>query len=192
MSLALSGFIVFGRQFIILWAGPEYEDAYIICLLFFISLLIPLIQNLGITILQARNQMKFRSLLYVGLAAIAFISQVIFARLWGAVGCAIAVSCALLIGQGLIMNFYYSRKQHIDIIRFWKEILKMSAVPLFMTVIASLLISNLKVNTWMQWISAISVYLLLYLPLFWTISMNSSERDLVREPFRKLFREIKS
>ena len=190
MSLALSGFIVFGRQFIILWAGPEYEDAYIICLLFFISLLIPLIQNLGITILQARNQMKFRSLLYVGLAAIAFICQVIFARLWGAVGCAIAVSCALLIGQGLIMNFYYSRKQHIDIIRFWKEILKMSAVPLFMTVIASLLIRNIEVNNWMQWTSAVSVYVLLYLPIFWGISMNSSERDLISKPLRILFRKI--
>ncbi len=191
MALVLSGFIVFGRQFIILWAGPEYEEAYFICLLFFSSLIIPLIQNLGITILQARNQMKFRSLLYVGIAAIALICQVVFARKWGAIGCAISVSCALLIGQGLIMNIYYSRKQHIDIVRFWKEILKMSIVPLFMAIAASLLVRNVEVNNWIKWISAISIYLLAYIPIFWKFSMNSSERELFREPFRKLFRKIK-
>lgn len=187
MSLVLSGFIVFGRQFIILWAGPEYKEAYLICLMFFISLLIPLIQNLGITILQARNQMKFRSLLYVGIAFIALICQILFARKWGPIGCAAAVSCALLIGQGLIMNIYYYRKQNIDIIQFWKEILKMSVVPLFMTIVALLLIRHVEINSWLQWLSAVSVYLLVYLPVFWFISMNRSERDLIREPFRKLF-----
>ena len=63
MAMILFGFLTFGRPFVMLWAGPEYCEAYIITCLFFISLYIPLIQNLGITILQARNLMKFRSLL---------------------------------------------------------------------------------------------------------------------------------
>ena len=61
MSFILSAFVVFGRPFIQLWAGEGYEEAYYVSLLFFFSLSIPLIQNLGITILQARNQMHFRS-----------------------------------------------------------------------------------------------------------------------------------
>lgn len=190
MSLVLSGFIVFGRQFILLWAGPEYEEAYIICLLFFISLIIPLIQNLGITILQARNQMKFRSLIYICISVIALACQIIFARIWGVIGCAVAISCALIIGQGLIMNIYYYRKQKIDIIKFWKEIIKMSAVPLFITIAALLLIRHVEINNWTQLISAISVYLLIYLPLFWIISMSQSERDLFLEPFKKLMLKV--
>ena len=63
MSLILFGFVVFGKSFILLWAGKDYVEAYPITLLFFVALIIPLIQNLGITILQARNQMKFRSIL---------------------------------------------------------------------------------------------------------------------------------
>ena len=65
MAFILTGFIVFGKSFICLWAGEDYMDAYWIALCFFIPLIVPYIQNLGITILQARNQMKFRSLLYV-------------------------------------------------------------------------------------------------------------------------------
>lgn len=68
MSFILSAFVVFGRPFIQLWAGEGYEEAYYVSLLFFFSLLIPLIQNLGITILQARNQMRFRSVCYVIIA----------------------------------------------------------------------------------------------------------------------------
>ena len=68
MAFILSGFILFGRQFINVWAGEGYEDAYAITLCFLIPLTVPLIQNIGITILQARNQMKFRSVVYVIIA----------------------------------------------------------------------------------------------------------------------------
>ena len=72
MALVLSGFIVFGHDFIRLWAGNGYEDAYTIALLFFIVLTIPMIQNLGTTILQARNQMKFRALVYLGIGVFGY------------------------------------------------------------------------------------------------------------------------
>ena len=75
MSFILFAFIPFGRPFVHLWAGSEYNDSYVITLLFFISLYIPLIQNLGITILQARNQMKFRSILYIIIASLSLVFQ---------------------------------------------------------------------------------------------------------------------
>ena len=37
MAFILAGFILFGRQFIILWAGPDYEAAFSMTLLFFIA-----------------------------------------------------------------------------------------------------------------------------------------------------------
>lgn len=60
--LILCGFILFGQNFILLWAGSDYADAYWMTLLLFIPSAIPLIQSLGIVILQARNKMRFRSL----------------------------------------------------------------------------------------------------------------------------------
>ena len=68
MAFILTGFILFGRDFVRLWAGNDYEEAYSIALLFFVPLTVPLIQNLGITILQARNQKKIKSFLYIVIA----------------------------------------------------------------------------------------------------------------------------
>ena len=187
MSFILTGFIVFGKPFIMLWAGPEYIDAYPISVLFFVSLLTPLIQNLGITILQARNQMKFRSLLYIAIAVIALILQIIFAHRWGGLGCAVAISSALLFGQGVIMNVYYYKKQGIDIIAFWREIIKMSVIPFFVAVVAFGVFRNIDLSSWRSLTLAIFLYCLVYAPLFWTFSMNAEERALISLPVRKLY-----
>ena len=186
MALVLSGFIVFGRQFIVLWAGAGYEDAYIICLLFFFSLLIPMIQNLGITILQARNQMKFRSLLYIFIAMAALAFQIVLARRYGGVGCAIAVSGALLLGQGLIMNIYYSKRQGIDIGRFWKEIFRMSVIPIAVT--ATFLFADrlTEIDSWRELAVGIVLFCVIYIPLFWVLSMNKYERELLMIPMRRI------
>lgn len=179
MGLVLFGFIVFGKQFIILWAGAEYEDSYVITLLFFIALYIPLIQNLGISILQARNQMKFRSLLYVAIAVVALILQIIFAKIWGAVGCALAIAGALFLGQGIIMNIYYQREQHIDILLFWKEILKMDIGPILLSILFVYAINTLTVNSWLSLAFYGGIFFILYSFVMYKFGMNQSEKDLI-------------
>jgi len=188
MTFILFGFITFGKPFISLWAGLDYSDTYYITLLFFISLYIPLIQNLGITILQARNQMKFRSLLYIAIALVALVLQYYFAKMWGGIGCAIAISSALIIGQGLIMNIYYKRKQGIDIVRFWKEIIKMDIIPIIITVVFIFLIRNLELCKWKPLITWISLYSAIYIPLFYFFSMNNNEQAMFSSAIRKIIR----
>lgn len=190
MSLILSGFIVFGKQFIMLWAGYDYIDAYTICVLFFTSLLIPLTQNVGITILQARNQMKFRSLLYIAIAIVALILQILFARRWGGIGCAIAISGALLIGQGFIMNIYYAKVQKIDIIVFWKEILRMAVAPIMLIVVFMFLMGRVEIDTWYRLLMYITIFCVIYIPLLWKVSLNESERSLIDSTVKLLCGKI--
>lgn len=192
MALILSGFIVFGRQFINLWAGPGYEDAYVICVLFFTSLLIPLIQNLGITILQARNEMKFRSLLYIGIAVMALVFQIVLAQKYGGIGCAVAVAGALILGQGVIMNIYYSKKQGLDIAKFWKEIMRMSIVPIVLSAISIFVIRHFEISSWSKLILAILMFCAVYVPLFWFFSMNKYERELLSAPINKVISRIRA
>lgn len=183
ISLILFGFIVFGKQFVRLWAGVDYSDAYIITLAFFVSLYIPLIQNMGITILQARNQMKFRSLLYIVLSVVALIFEVIFARIWGGIGCAMAIAIALIVGQGLVMNIYYYKIQHINIKKFWKEILKMDIIPLLLTIVALYLTKNVFViEGWTKLCIGVIFYVIFYIILIIPFGMNSYERNLLLEP----------
>ena len=190
IAFVLAGFIIFGRQFILLWAGEGYENAYWISLLFFIPLTVPLIQNLGITILQARNEMKFRSTLYVIIAIVSLGLSIPMAKSYGGIGCAFATALALTAGQIVVMNIYYQRKQDIDIIKFWKEIGKMSIIPFVVTLFSLLLIwkMDIDISNITRLAGGIVLFSLFYLPLSWFGSMNASERSLFSGMILKLIK----
>ncbi|MCE2612435.1 oligosaccharide flippase family protein [Flavobacteriaceae bacterium D16] len=188
MAFILVGFILFGRQFIILWAGPDYEAAFSMTLLFFIALTIPLIQNLGITILQARNQLEFRSWLYFAMAILSLIFQVLLAEKYGGLGVAYAIAGGLVLGNVVIMNIYYHRKQHLDMIQFWKQILKMSIAPVTIGIGTYYTIRELNFESFGELVIAIVVFSSVYLPVFWFFSMNKSERELLKKPITKLLK----
>lgn len=192
MMLILSGFVVFGRGFIGLWAGSGYEDSYVITLIFFVALFIPLIQNVGISILQARNRMKFRSVCYVVIAAVSLAFQVVLSKVMGPVGCAIAIGAALLLGQGLVMNIYYAKRQALDIGKFWHEIGRMAVVPLVLTALGLASWRFADYDRPLQLAAGIVLFAALYLPLFYKLSMNDYERNLVLAPVKKIWSKIRS
>ncbi|MCM0384530.1 oligosaccharide flippase family protein [Bacteroides fragilis] len=188
LAFILSGFVVFGRQFISFWAGESYADAYYIALLFFVPLTVPLIQNIGITILQARNQMKFRSMIYIIIALGSFVLQIPLTKYFGGIGCASAISGALIVGQILIMNIYYQRKQGIDIKRFWIEISKMSMIPIIICSVSIIILRFFPIETLSQFVIGIMIFSVVYIPLFCKFGMNRNERKLMLSPLMKLFK----
>lgn len=188
MSFITLGFFIFGHKFLILWAGDAYSDAYYMALMIFIALYVPVIQNLGVTILQARNEMKFRSLLYIVIALVALIAEFVCAKKWGGIGCAVAISVALVLGQGLIMNWYYMRKQHINIPCFWKQILQMNIIPVIWSLVFVCIQGSLfPVESWTSLFVAIILYTIIYIPLCWFFSMNDYERNLIVVPVLNKF-----
>ncbi|MBR4317021.1 MAG: polysaccharide biosynthesis C-terminal domain-containing protein, partial [Alphaproteobacteria bacterium] len=158
-----------------------------ISLLLIVPFTIPLIQNIGLTILQARNQMRFRSLLGLVAALVSLGLQIPLAKYYGGVGCALGVSVVLLLAQGVVMNVYYRVKQNIDIFSFWKAILKMSIMPCLVTLSAYFAIEQFTLNSWVFLGLGILAYLIIYLPLFFIFSMNEYERKLLLGPFQKVF-----
>lgn len=190
MMLILSGFFLFGRPFVRLWAGDGYDDAYIIVMIIFIPFFVDLIQNTGIVILQARNQMKFRSILCLMVSVVCVALQFPLAKYYGGMGCAIGIGAGFLLAQGLVLNVYYQTKQKINIVGFWMNILKMSVVPFFVCGTAYIILSHYAVDSVYKLALGIILYLLAYLPLFLKFSMNQYERDLVLKPVKRLMKRI--
>lgn len=190
MILVLTGFFLFGRQFIHIWAGEGYDEAYTIAMLFFVPLTVPLIQNLGVTILQARNQMKFRSLLYLVISLVSLGAQIPLSKYYGGVGCACAIAGALVLGQIIVMNIYYQAKQKINIVGFWFEIVKMSIAPAVLTVACYYVLQQFALDSVVKLVLGIVAYLVVYLPIFYLFSMNTYERDLIVKPLKKILKRF--
>lgn len=183
LALILSGFIVFGHDFILLWAGADYNESYFIALIFFTALICPLIQNVGISILQARGQQKFRSMCYFFIAVVSLAAQIWLGRSWGAIGCAVAIGITLFVGQWVIMNIYYAKRQHLAIVEFWREIGRMAIIPILFATIGIIARYFVDITSWGMLGGGIVVFTVLYIPAFYRFSLNTYERGLFRAPF---------
>lgn len=130
--------LIFGREFINLWAGSEYDKSYIITVILVLPLTVPLIQNLGNAILQAKNMHRFKAIAAFLMTFVNVGVSIPLAQIYGGTGCAIGTALALVILNIFIMNFYYHFKVGLDMIKFWREIFKMTAkffIPVFIILI---------------------------------------------------------
>ena len=186
VSLLLSGYIVFGQAFIKLWAGADYADAYYVGLMTMIPLAVPLIQNIAFTTIVAQNKHRFRSIVYAVIAVINVVSTYLVLPYYGILGAAACTTVAFILGQGIIMNIYYYKVTGLDIPGFWKNIGKMTIVPVIMITASMLLLQILEPIGSMLWMFAGAAgYTLLFAGLSWLISMNRYEKQLFADLIKK-------
>lgn len=183
LSMVLYVFYFLGRDFVSLWAGQVYEEAYTVALLLIFPVTVPLIQNLGIEIQRAKNKHKTRSVVYLLIAISNVLISIPLILHWGIVGAAIGTAISLLIGNGLFMNWYYQKRIGIDILYFWKEIMKI--VPaIIVAVIIGGVVNRFRIITGLISFSIYAaIYVLIFAIVMWCIGMNKEEKELVRKPF---------
>ena len=186
MALIMFGFIVFGRQFILLWVGNDYISAYYIILLLMVPAIIPLTQNIGISILQAKNKHKFRSVVYACIAVLNIAISIPLARAYGGVGAAIGTAVANIIGQITIMNFYYWKKVDIDIPPYWKRFIAFMLPLAIYSAGVYYVVSKIQFR-FLTLIIAIIIYTLIYFGYAYLFT-NDEEKAYVKKIFKKILR----
>ena len=98
LALALSGFTILGKSFILnVWMGKGYEVVYYIALVLFVPITVPLIQNIGISILQAKNKHAFRAVSYLIIAIFNIFMSIPLIKLYGPLGCAISIAISYIV-----------------------------------------------------------------------------------------------
>lgn len=191
MALITTGFVIFGQEFIRIWAGEGYQKSYWTELILMVPAIVPLIQNTGIHILQAKNMHKFRTVVYFFIAIANLFISIPLAKKFGSIGSAVGTSIACLIGQWLIMNIYYYKKANIDIPRFWKNILKMS-IPMLIIFIPTYIFNCMAFSTNIIIIGIkIIIYSILYCILLWFFALNDYEKNLIKKPATQILRKFK-
>lgn len=179
-------FFLLGKDFIFLWAGENYLPSYPMILLLMLVMTIPLIQNTGIAILQAMNLNKFRMTAYTIFAVINIFMSFILAKKYGGLGCAVSSACAIFISTGLIMNWYYVKKIHLNMTLFWKNILQMLPSGILLICIVSILDIFLPVETnWINLFTCIIIYSFIYFLSIYFFSFNNYEKSIIQNLIRR-------
>ncbi|WP_010648177.1 oligosaccharide flippase family protein [Oceanobacillus massiliensis] len=182
----LSGFSVFGYQFIITWAGESYKTAYFIVLIIMFPLTIPLSQNFGIAVLQAKNIQGFRAITYLIIAIINIIISIPLAINYGGIGIAIATTLSLIIGHIILMNIYYHTKIKINMILYWKNILQITiAVIILTTIVFGIDRFFFDSSHIIILLIRIVIFTLVFLAVSWIFVLNDYEKNLFKSIIKK-------
>lgn len=191
MAFIISGFLLIGQEFINIWAGKDYNTAFYIAAILMIPLTIPLIQNLGISILQAQNKQKFRTFVLTSISILNIFISIPLGRLYGGIGCASGTAIALILGPVILMNIYYHKKIHIDIPKFWKEVSIMT-IPVAIAFIVGMGVNYLwESSGYFDLLIKAVLFSTVYIPLMWFLGMNKYEKDLFRTPVLKILAGLK-
>ena len=188
--LVLSGFAIFGQDFITLWAGHEFADAYWVAMIVMVPFTVDIIQNLGLIIMQVKDVYQFRGYMNAAIAVINVFISIFLCRLSGVTGSAISTAVSIAIGNGLIMNWYYAKKLDMDILQFWKNIL---------SILVPLLITSFGFNAiwtyfdWHGWSALVTgglIYSLLYMVVSIIFCFDAYEREFARRFVGPIIRNI--
>lgn len=187
LALVATGFIIFGRQFISLWAGAGFEDSYIITILIILPFTVDLIQNIGLAILQAMNQYDFRARIYFLTGVLNLLLAIPLGIKYGGIGCAVATGISMIVGNGFIMNWYYAKEIHLAIASFWRQIGRISlatGVCLVIGYVANLYL--LPQRGIVPFVLKAAMYTVLYVAMVYAFAMNQREREKIQAVLHKL------
>lgn len=184
MTFVASTLVFFGKPFILKWAGRGYGESYYVALFLMLPVTIPLIQTIGIEIQRAKNLHRFRSIAYLFMAIGNLLVSIPLTMKYGAVGAASGTGLSMIVGNGLIMNWYNHRRVGLDMVYFWKEIGRF--IPSLLLPFSSgyLLLTFLDLNHLSLLALAACLYTLLYVLSIWFLGMNRYEKELFLKPFR--------
>lgn len=176
LSCILVGFIIFGQEFIRLWAGEDYNGSYYAALFLLVPVTIPLVQTIGLEIQRARNMHKFRSIAYFLISIGNLLISIPMCYFYGPAGAAAGTGISLILGNGIAMNWYYKNKMGLDIKGFWYGIIRLipaAVIPAAIGLAMNVFINN---NGWGGMFAKIGVYISVFALSMWNLGCNDDEK----------------
>lgn len=182
LLLILSGFFIFGREFIIIWAGEAFEPAYIMTVILMATITLQLTQLPAVSVIQAKNLQGFRLLILTITLLISMLCAMFFAKNYGGYGVSISLGLISYTSYTIIMSIYYHLRVKLNMYHFWWEMLKY-AFPILLTTITYFVIYQFVIRKIGFDIIVLSLNIFIYISIFslvlWIFVLNNEEKNQI-------------
>ncbi len=187
LMLIFSGVILYGKEFIKLIAGDEYLPAYYVALLLMVPYTVDLIQNMGNTILQAKNMYWYRARILFIAAIINIGLTIVMSKYFGIYGAAGATSISIVVTSWFVMNYIYSAKVNLNISLFWKTVAPIwlyGVLPFSIGMLINKIILN---NAYLSFAVHVILYIVVYCFIIFVVILNKDEKEKIIKRFKTKF-----
>lgn len=190
-NLIITGYILFGKEFIKFWVGESYYGAYTVGIILMIPALIPLVQNVTSSILDAMLKRLGKSIILTIMAIVNVVVSIIFVHHVGYIGAAYGTAFSYIVGNVILMNIYLYKVTELNLKRMYKEIFSKSIFVSITCMIVCIPLSHFGHSTLLMLLFRILVYVFIYGLAMYVFAMRGYERNLLLEPIQKIFCSVK-
>lgn len=183
-------FAVFGRDFVILWAGKDYSQAYFVALILMFPTLFSYAEGVGYQLLQAMKKHKIPSIVQV-ISALINIVLTIFLIKWRPLeGAVIGSFIALFVCELLIMNVMYKTQIGISLGAYFKGMFKGTFVCLVISALVGIAFGRINPISfgWLRFVINCASMCAVYAVTMLIFGMNSYEKELLFKPLKKILK----
>ncbi len=192
LLLALSGFYLFGNQFLILWVGEGYESVFMLAAILMTCATLELTQNTITSVLKAKNILHGKTLILSISTVINAILTFLLVPHLGALGAVIGTSFSLLFGYGLVLNIYYHKVAKVNMIKYYKKTYKGIFISFIISFILGYGIVKLfSHNTLIYFIIEVMLYILVYIFIVGILGLNKTEKNRIKNTIKKILHKNK-
>ena len=190
ISLIVLGFICFGREFITLWVGQDFNESFLCAVLIILPSLFHLPQEIGNQAIYAMNEIKSLAIVYLCMAIVNVIIGILLSPYFGALGISISICISYLL-RTVGMDWIFYKRMRINVFLFFKETYLKLALPLLCLLIMGFLIHLIPSSNWLVLGAKILIFVILFFASMCLFSMNRTEKELLLSPFVALINRMK-
>ena len=191
LSPVLGGFLLYGKQFIALWAGTAYVEGYYVVAMLMAAYIFIMVQAIGTQILWAKNEHKEQAVLKFVIVLLNIGLTILLIRWNPLIGAALGTFISLMLGDVLVMNIVFKRKIGLRLGRYYRELLRGIFPVWSAAMLAGFAFSGLGLQGWIGLGINIGVFCLVYGILMLKLGMNAREKQMVSAIIGSIFRKIK-
>lgn len=180
IGLLYIGFFTLGREFIILWMGNDFKDAYWIAILLIFPGFFILTQEIASTLLYVENEIKFKAILFISACLVSLLLSVFLVPLYGALGAAIGIGISIFLFHLAGMNLVYYKIMNLNVLFFFKEsFLKMAPALIISLILGFLINYYFPATTFLIFFLKAIAIGFLYVLSMWILGLNKFEKELL-------------
>jgi len=175
--------ILWGREFLVIWLGKDYEQSYAILILIMIPFTIENIGNVRNIILQVYKLYWLRAIIILIISILNIAATYILLNKIGLVGAALSTALSLMLGY-IFTNILLWKKVKLKMQKFFINVW-LKAIPIYFIISLAVIVSKkiymYQVISWFSLIFCVVITGILYSLLIWFFYLNKNEKNKLKK-----------
>lgn len=191
-SLIISGFVIFGKEFIRFWVGEQYISAYSVAIILMIPGMLPLMQNVTNAILDAMMKRLGRSIILLIMAGVNVFISVVLVKKIGYIGAAFGTAFSYVFGYLVLLNIHLKRETTLKLRKMYRGLLNKNFLAAIICLILGIALNQIvgTAPSFALLLIKMALYTALYSVVMYCVGLNNQERYEINNIGKKLIGRV--